>query len=146
MKVNIVQSPPPLSFGEGENGFKLCLKVVNAAEKMAIIDAGSGASLENLLLAIERVVIGWENVLDINGYPIPFQEEDEKGRVKRNLLAFLGQIDTPEVVKVMAGIMTFLRIPAKDFDLIAGRLEVALGELDPTKKPGGSTTSTASGG
>ena len=73
MKIDIFSAPPALSFGRGDNAFKLRLKRFTDSERMRIIDACAEMNFRRMQEAVDDIVIGWEGVCDAQGQPIPFE-------------------------------------------------------------------------
>lgn len=145
MNVDFCGQPKPLEFGEGENAFKLHLKAIDSTDRMAIFDAVMENSMSAIQYAIERVVIGWENIFDTEGRPIPFEVQEEGG-VKKNLARFLGCIPVADHMRVMVGILAFAGVPTGNVEQLVKALGTPAVDVDPTSRPGASTTKDASGG
>lgn len=146
MKADLISNPPPLSFGEGEDQFKLHLRRFTSDDRLAIVDAAS-RGLVHVQNAANKLVITWENVVDPSGNPIPFARMNERGEQVSNLPAFLGSLPLEMHVRVLAGLLAFVGIPTADVEAIVGPLAVREKPTSPPTPPaGGATPPTASTG
>lgn len=148
MKFDLAPNPDPLPFGKGDKAFKLRLKPCTGEERMAILDAARSDSLCSVQVSVDRLVIGWEGVVDAAGNPVPL-EYQEDGITKKRFNAFLGAISCEMHIRVLAGILAFVDIPTGDIDQVVkifGNTEEAKPDTAPTAPPGDATPATASGG
>lgn len=148
MQFDIHHKPDPLSFGEGDDAFKLMPKAPTGAERAAILDACDAGSYAEIQHAIERIIVGWDGVADPEGRPVPFETQDG-GTVKKLLNDFLGAVPLAVQIKVIAGVLAFVGVPTGDVERLVKVFEqsdLEPGELDPTTPPDSATPTSASGG
>ena len=144
MKVNLFENPPPLWIGEGEDRFALMLRPCTEADRMHILDALS-IGLAALQAAVDRLVIGWQNVMDPAGNPVPFEAMELGGRKVCNLGRFLGAVPLATQIAAMTAIVGFVGLPTESLAGIAETLPPRGEKIDarPTETPAGSTPASA---
>lgn len=145
MRVDIYSAPPGQDFGEGDQKFTLHLRRFDGDDRMALLDAITAGSFEQIQKRLNRIVCGWKDVEGPQGNPLPFEVQDDKGKITCNLPAFLGSIDFVPQLKVMAGLLAFLQIPNGDVLRVLKILGDAF-SASPTTPPAGNMPATASGG
>lgn len=145
MKVDIVSPPPPLKFGEGPDAFSLRLKRWSGDERAMVIDAHQSGSLTQLQLAIEPLVIAWENVTREDGTAIALHRTDEHGRQVSNFSAVMGAAPLATQYEVIAGIIAFMGIPVGNIEAVLKQLRKGgeAASIDPTGSQAGSTPGPA---
>lgn len=146
MIVELFEPPPPLSFGSGDTAFTLRVRRIDAVARAALVDAAATGSFAEMQRAVLPLVIGWQNVVDMQGHPIPFESMDGDRRVCY-LPAFLAVLPFVEQVRVIAAVMAFFGVPGVQVERIVSTISASLGaETDPTPPPVANTTGGASGG
>lgn len=146
MRINIWEEPAPIRIGEGEAAFSLKLKRFTATERAAIWDAVASRRYAEVQAETARLIVGWEDVLDENGRPIPFNGTSADGKTT-TLEAFLGRITPAMQGRVMCAILAFIGIPTKDLDSFREAFEAFSGEkmaTDPTERMAPATGGSAS--
>ncbi len=144
MQVDIFAAPEPLAFGEGDDRFSLRLKRFSGVDRMEVLDACGRNDLAEVQHAINRLVIGWQNVEDKNGQPIPFETLDDKRNKACNLDAFLGSLPIATQVSVIGGALAFLGIKESYTQPLIERLTGETPDTDPTDAPADGTPANAS--
>ena len=147
MKLNLFENPPPLWFGEGEDEkFALMLRPCTEADRMHILDSLS-IGLAALQAAVNRLVIGWQEVCDAQGMPISFEAMDVDRRKVCNLGRFLGAVPLALQFQVLTAIVAFIGLPTSSLAGIAATLPGGeTVDARPTEKPASATPAGASAG
>ena len=145
MKLNLFENPPPLWFGEGDEKFALLLRPCTEADRMHVLDSLS-IGLAALQGEVNRLIVGWQNVLDLAGNPIPFEGLVADGRkLTSNLGRFLGVVPLATQFQVLTAIVAFIGLPTASLAEIAATLPRGESvDARPTEKPAGSTPAGAS--
>ncbi len=123
MKIDICKAPPTLWFGEGEERFGLDLRNVTAADRAGLLDAVISGELSGMQRAVGGLVVGWREVCNEQGLPIPFEEMDLDRRVVSNLGKFLGMIPLAMQMKVISAVLVFIGVPSGGVDNRARAVE-----------------------
>lgn len=146
MKLSLFENPPPLWFGEGDAKFALLLRACTESDRMHILDSLS-IGLAALQAAVNRLVIGWQNVLDAAGNPIPFEAMEADRRKVCNLGRFLGAVPLAVQFEVLTAIVAFVGLPTTSLAEIAATLPGGeTVDARPTEKPASATPAGASPG
>lgn len=150
MKIDIISPPPPLTFGEGDQQFKLHLKRFTAEDRAVIVDSLL-ARENNIALtnrAIERVIETWSDVYDEGGSPVPMKVTDDDGNESSNLGKFLGAIPPALHMEVLRGVLVFIGVDEENIVDLSQLFKGNKGgkTADPTAPPAGATSKKASGG
>lgn len=149
MKIDIISPPPPLTFGDGDNAFKLHLTRFTGSDRAAVLDAM--VAVENPVAqinhAIERIIETWSGVCDADGNQIPMIVTDDAGNKTNRLGKFLGALPAETHIEVLAGILAFMDIPDGIIDRMAKVFKSSRGlKTDPTAPPAADMPTIASGG
>lgn len=144
MKIDICQAPPTLWFGAGDRRFGLDLKRFTAVERAMVVDALVRNDFAEVQRAAGGLVVGWREVCNEQGLPIPFEEMDLDRRVVRNLDKFLGAVPMVDQMRVLAGILAFLGVPASNVEyLVRAFAPGETADPRPTQPPDGATPRSA---
>lgn len=147
LTVKVQRSTAILDIGQGADSFKLHLQPITARGRMDLVDActqGFSATQR----AIERLVIGWSDLVDENGRPIGYSpaadDGGDEGPSKFDLV--VGSMPLSVQVELVAAVLTYagLRREAENFKRLLGRQDAESIDLDPTKKPAAATPATKS--
>jgi hypothetical protein len=134
MRVDIFTPPPPLPFSDGENTIKIMLRKPTGVDRLAFVDAVRDESAINqkIQVAVDRLVVGWEGIEDMDGNPLPLEREDAEGKKTRNFDAAMGAMPAMLQDRILMGVAAFV-----------GVIDGA--SIRPTSTPAGNTDTTASG-
>lgn len=147
MKVELLKPPPPLSFFEGDDEFSLLVRPLKDTDRMDVVDGIGRMSYHDMSAALKEVVIGWKNVVGMDGNPIPFAYKDDHNRDVNRLGEFLAKLPLRKHLEVLAGLMGYMGFAAgqvKEFvSIAAGSTEF---DPAPTSPPDATTQAPASGG
>lgn len=143
MKFEIAAPPAALSFGEGEDAFKIRIRRWDAAQRAMVFDAFASGSLLQMQATIEPLVLSWEGILRPDGTPIPLDYEDEGRHKRRNFDLVLGQMSVAMQMRVLGGIAEFIGVPAEGLLDVATRLKASVGDLRPTGAQASDTPASA---
>lgn len=142
MKIDICKAPPTLWFGEGEERFGLDLCNVTAADRAGLLDAVIAGELSGMQRAVSALVVGWREVCNEQGLPIPFEEMDLDRRVVRNLDRLLGATPLAVQIKVISAVLAFIGVPTSGVDGLTRALGGGGNPVDPTRPPPTPSTCT----
>ena len=144
MKIDIFEKPPPLEFGKGDDSFKLVVTSYTSIQRAAVMDAVADRSFHSMMASVEPLVVGWENVCDKGGQPIPFETTEDGHQIKRNLGLFIGKLPLMKQMHVMLALLCFVDIPFDDIQAWMKGAGLKREDLDPILRQDGNGPTGAS--
>lgn len=147
LTVKVQRTTAMLDIGQAEDSFKLHLQPITARGRMDLVDActqGFGATQR----AIEKLVIGWSDIVDENGRPVGYSAASDEDEGPSRFDRVIGSMPLSKQVELVAAVLTYagLRREAENFKRLLGRQDAERLELDPTRKPAEPTPATTSSG
>lgn len=146
LQVDPFSPPKPLEFKVGSGTFQLLVRRFDAADRGLIMDAVSSGSLAEMFHSVSRLVLGWVNVVDPSGNPIPFERVDDKGRPVNQMNAVMGAAPMIVQLRVLSGLLAYVGVPTESIEAAIKAMATEVIDPSPTLPPDGKTQSNASGG
>lgn len=137
MKFNLGIMPPPIVVRVGEESFELLHRYLNATERASAVEA-LGRGLGQAMELMGQYVLGWRDVQNDDGTPMPFEAGGQGGKIVKNLDAVMGRL--PWIVQLKSLMIQYamngvqfqrLREPFAGFVRDTAELDAIEKEIEP---------------